>query len=155
MILSFRYFRPIAVLALIAGAESHSALARSTGDSAGVAAALEHYVGFVRQMASDSIAELYTADGELLATGRPPIVGPKAIQAFLDSFSAYHVLADSMKPATLEVRGDTALQTGTFWQLVQVPAGDTVVAHSGFEILWLRDRQSGWRVRRMGTTPPP
>lgn len=141
-----------AVLAgLIGGAPR--AEAQTARDSVAVVAALERYTGFVRRQASDSIAALFTPDGQLLDASRPPITGPTAIEAFLDSFRAYHVLADTMTQSTLLLQGDSAVQTGRFRQLVQLPAGDTVVAQGGFRIVWARDGRGDWRVRRMGTAP--
>ncbi len=115
--------------------------------------ALEHYASLMRRMASDSIGAMFTPDGELVGTGRPPVVGPAAISAFLASFSSYRVLADTMRATSIRLSGDTAVQRGTFWQLVRVPAGDTVVARGAFEATWLRDAHGRWAVRRMGTTP--
>jgi ketosteroid isomerase-like protein len=144
--------RLLAAVALVSAAPRLAA-AQGPADSATVLAALRHYAVLVQRMASDSIAAQFTADGELLDANRPPIVGPAAIGAFLSSFSAFHVLDDSMIATTTEVRGDTSVQTGRFWQRVQVPAGDTVVAQGGFVITWLWDPRAGWRIRRMGTAP--
>jgi hypothetical protein len=111
------------------------ALAQSrAADSVDVTEALEHYASLMRRMASDSIGAMFTPNGELVGTGRPPVVGPAAIAAFLASFSSYHVLADSMRATGIRFSGDTAVQRGTFWQQVQVPAGDTVVARGSFEV---------------------
>ncbi len=147
-------FRVLALLMLVVAAGTPAVAAQTAADSGSVAAALERYAGLLRRQASDSIAGLFTDDGELVDARRPPIVGPGAIRAFLGSFSAYHVLADTMTAATLDVHGDSALQTGRYWQQVQLPVGDTVVAQGGFRILWLRDGHGGWRLRRMGTVPP-
>lgn len=146
-------FISAAALLLVTGTAAAQSTTGSARDSIAVSSALQHYVGFVRQMANDSISTFFTADGELAAPPRPPTVGPAAIKAFLDTFSAYHVLEDSMKVSSLTVHGDTAVQGGTFWQLVVIPAGDTVVAHGGFSATWLRDSTNTWRIRRLSTAP--
>lgn len=150
---SGRRFVCIGFAVFFSGAAVHPALSQTGADSSSLNAALAHYTELVRQMASDSIAALYTADGEVAGSGRAPIVGPPAIAAFLGSFSSYHVLADSMKVDSLSVRGDSGMQTGSFWQLVQLPSGDTVQAQGGFRATWVRDGHGGWRVRRMATVP--
>jgi len=129
-------------------------LAQTSADSASLTASLEHYARLMRRMAHDSISVLFTPTGELAAPGRPPIVGPAAIDSFLHSFSAYRVLGDSMRQVSLAMRGDTAIQSGTFWQRVQVPAGDTVEVHGEFQAEWVRDGSGSWRLRRLGTAPP-
>lgn len=139
------------LLALWAGS-----LAAQT-DSTRLRAALARYESLVVRMRSDSIAAMFTPDGALLSTGRPPIIGPGDIQDFLESFRAFQVLADTMRVTDQTIWADSALQHGTFWQQVRVPAGDTVIAQGGFEILWRRQRDGRWGIARMGTAPhrPP
>jgi ketosteroid isomerase-like protein len=102
-------------------------------------------------MASDSIGAMYLPDGMLVAPDRLPIVGPAAIQAFLESFSGYRVLAYETVGDSLRVNGDTALQSGRWWQRVKLPAGDTVSVSGGFSAQWVRTANDEWRLRRMGT----
>jgi ketosteroid isomerase-like protein len=127
--------------------------AQTASERASVDSALAHYTRLVARMAHDSIAALYTADGELAAPGRPPIVGPVAIGDFLGSFSEYHVLAYRTTSDSVLIRGDTAYQTGQWWQEVQVPAGDTVNVKGDLSVIWLRDSTGAWRARRMSATP--
>lgn len=78
---------------------------------------------------------------------------PAAILAHLKSFSAYHVFADRLTADTTLVHGDSARQTGTFWQRVRIPAGDTVEVHGRFEADWIKVGPA-WRLRRLATAPP-
>ena len=58
----------------------------SSGDPAAsraVVAAMEHYTALIRAVASDSIAAMYTEDGELLEAGMAPLRGPREIREFL------------------------------------------------------------------------
>jgi ketosteroid isomerase-like protein len=128
-------------------------LAQTGDERASVDSALAHYTRLVARMQHDSIAALYTPDGELAAPGRPPIVGPVAIRDFLGSFSQYHVLAYRTTSDSVVIRGDTAYQTGRWWQEVQVPAGDTVKVKGDLSVIWLRDSTGAWRARRMSATP--
>jgi len=126
----------------------------SSGPSQEVDRALAHYRDLVLVMAHDSIAALFLSDGELSAAGQPTITGPAAIAAHLHSFAAYHVLANELVADSTRVAGDTAWQSGTYSQRVQVPAGDTVQVHGRFELQWRRVSGAGWRIRRIATRPP-
>lgn len=142
------------VLLLAALVLGGSRRAPAESDSVSVGRALDRYVVLVEAMASDRIAQLFTADGRLLAEGREPVVGPPAIARYLHGFDAYHVLAESMTVERVLVSADTAWQSGTFAQHVRLPAGDTVRASGGFAITWVRTPHGPWRIREMGTRPP-
>ena len=116
--------------------------------------ALAHYERLSLIMAHDSIAGLFTPDGAMAAAGQAPIVGPAAIRAHLHSFAGFHVLANRLTADSTRVRGDSAQQTGTFWQRVRLPAGDTVEVHGRFTAEWIRLGGQGWRLRRLATAPP-
>lgn len=102
-------------------------------------------------MASDSIGAMYLPDGALAVPGRTPIVGPAAIRAFLESFAGYHVLAYETVSDSVRLRGDTAFQSGRWWQRVSLPAGDTVSVSGGLSAEWVRNARGEWHLRRMGT----
>jgi ketosteroid isomerase-like protein len=138
---------PLSVVLLLALARP--GLAQSPADSAALGRALRHYSELVARMADDSIAALYAPDGELAAPGRPPIVGPDSIRAFLHRFAAFHVLGEEMVADSLAFHGDTAVQAGRWRQRVRVPKGDTVNVSGDFAAEWLRDGQGSWRLRRM------
>jgi uncharacterized protein (TIGR02246 family) len=119
-----------------------------------IEAALAHYASLAAAMQHDSIAALFTPDGELATEGQPAITGPEAIRAHLHSFVGYHVLSNELVANTTRASADSADQAGTFRQRVQVPAGDTVSVQGRFTIRWIRDRAGAWRIQRMATRPP-
>lgn len=118
-------------------------------------AALNHYGRLVKAMASDSIAALYTTDGELGDAGQPIITGPDSIRAFLHRFDKYHVLASTMVIDSSRLAGDTGIQHGRYTQRVRLPAGDTVEVSGRFTAEWVIGPAGEWRIRRMGTAPIP
>lgn len=116
--------------------------------------ALMRYNGFVIAMNADSIAACFRPDGEMQDAGSPPIVGPSAIRAHLQSFAAYHVLENRLTVDSSRMFGDTVTERGAFWQRVRLPSGDTVVAQGRFDARWIRDSPGHWRLRRLATAPP-
>ncbi len=118
-------------------------------------AALNHYGRLVRTMASDSIAALFTADGELAGEAQPTVTGPDSIRAFLHTFDQYRVLAATMVVDSSRVTGDTGIQHGRYAQRVRLPDGDTVEVGGRFTAEWVAGPAGAWRIRRMGTAPIP
>lgn len=128
-------------------------LAQSPRDTAGIGAALQRYTNLVRRMDADSIGALYLPDGVLGNTDRPPVVGPRAVTAFLHAFDNYHVVDYATRSDSIRVTGDTVRQAGRWWQRVVVPSGDTVSVSGGLLVEWVRSAQGAWRVKRMSTFP--
>ena len=118
-------------------------------------AAISHYGRLVKAMASDSIAALYTDDGELAGLGQPAITGQDSIRAFLHGFDDYRVLAATMVVDSSRLAGDTGIQHGRYTQRVRLPAGDTVEVSGRFTAEWVIGPAGTWRIRRMGTAPIP
>ncbi len=126
---------------------------QTLNDSLLINQTLQRYNGYVVKMDHDSIAMLFSKDGEMVGTGNKPVVGPEAIRSFLRSFSSYHVIRNGMNADSLVISRDSATQTGTYAQQVQIPSGDTVDVHGRFEIHWIRGPAGGWSIRRMATRP--
>lgn len=122
-------------------------------DVAAIAVQLRRYEHFVLIMAHDSIAALFTPDGELHTPSASSPVGPTAIAAYLHSFDQFHVVADSMTADSTTARADSGRQVGSYWQRVVVPKGDTVEVRGRFEARWRRSPSGQWRLTWLGTTP--
>ncbi len=67
----------------------------------------------------------------------------------------YHVLEEHIAAESTTVRGDSAHQTGTWRQRVQLPDGKVVEVHGRFETRWMRDNSDEWMIKSMGTTSAP
>lgn len=140
----------VAVLALAACRTAPTpAVARAQ-----VVSALATYDSLILHMDHDRIAATFTPDGETVDGDQAPIRGPAAIRAHLMEFAAYRVLANRLDPDSTRVLGDTAWQAGTYWQRVQVPAGDTVQVSGRFAVTWEQTAPGRWQIERMHTFRP-
>ena len=115
----------------------------------GVEAAMLQYNHLIQKMDADSISLLYTADGDLgtMANGRD------SIRNFLLRFKNMHVLTQSSVPDSIQLNGDTSLQTGSYKQKVVVAPKDTVNVKGTFTAKWVWTGQSGWLIKKMETKP--
>jgi len=114
--------------------------------------ATEHYAQLVKAMDSNAIANLYTADGESIIVGQPPIRGREAIRKQLESFSGYSVQSEILTADTINVDGPRAHVTGTYRQRVRIPAGDVIEVHGAYAADWLREGND-WHIQKLLTTP--
>ena len=114
--------------------------------------ATEHYAQLVKAMDGNAIANLYTADGESIIAGQPPVHGREAIRKQLESFSGYSVQSEVLTAGTITVDGPRAHVTGTYRQRVRVPAGDVIEVKGEYAADWLREG-SDWHIQKLLTTP--
>lgn len=124
-------------------------------DSMTVESRLQRYEFMTLRMDHEGIASLFAPDGRLLREGAPALVGPDSIQKFLAGFVGYKVLEEHIAAETTTVRADSARQTGTWRQRVQLPDGKVVEVHGRFETRWMRDNSDQWMIKSMGTTSAP
>jgi ketosteroid isomerase-like protein len=114
--------------------------------------ALAQYAAKIQAMNPTEIGASYTADGEMVSPGTPPLVGPAAIAEHLQSFSAFHVLEERMTPDLTTQTGDTAEQRGTYFQRVTLPSAETIEVSGRFQADW-RFVDGQWRLRRLEAIP--
>jgi len=100
-------------------------------------------------MNADSIAMIYAPDGELgkMAKGRD------SIRNFLNTFKKFRVLSQSSETNTIQIAGDSAVQTGTYHQTVIIPFNDTVTVKGNFTAFWIWMYNNRWLIHRMETKP--
>jgi uncharacterized protein (TIGR02246 family) len=120
-----------------------------------VESALARYADLVRHEANDSIAALYTPDGELLGTNMRTIRGRDSIRVFLSAFANVRVDSARLHSDAISVLGDEAVQWGTYAQTATVPGRGVVHVQGRFVAHWLRQPDGSWRLRRMLTQPTP
>ena len=118
-------------------------------DKKSVEAAMKLYDHLIKKMDTDSIALLYTVEGNLGRT----VHGRDSIRKFLSGFAAFHVLNQSSASNSVKISGDTARQEGNYRQTVILPSKDTVTVSGRYDAVWLWTRNSGWLLRSMETTP--
>jgi uncharacterized protein (TIGR02246 family) len=114
--------------------------------------ATEHYAQLVKAMDGNAIANLYTAEGESIIAGQPPIHGREAIRNQLESFKGFSVQSETLTADTITVDGARAHVTGTYRQRVRVPAGDVIEVHGAYAADWLRE-SNDWHIQKLLTTP--
>lgn len=121
-----------------------------------VDSALVHYDSLIRRTLGDSIAAMYTADGEMLGDNMAPVHGPAAIARLLSQFSGFRVDTEQMRSEALAIADTEATQWGT-WRQAATPPGQPMVHVQGrFVAQWIRGCDGNWRLRRLLTqsTPP-
>jgi uncharacterized protein (TIGR02246 family) len=110
--------------------------------------AMQHYDRLVQKMDADSIALLYTADGDLggIAHGRD------SIRRFLSSFKNVSLLRVTSSTDSLAMTGDTAFQSGHYEQTGLMNGKDTFFATGIYQAKWVWIKEEGgWRIRKMTT----
>jgi hypothetical protein len=111
--------------------------------------AMQKYNRYILKMDVDSIALLYTPDGQLGKMAR----GRDSIRRFLENFKKYKVLSQVSKTNLITISRDTALQSGLYTQKVIVPVNDTVTVKGLFSTKWIWMDSTGWHIQRMETQP--
>ncbi len=119
-------------------------------------AAMQTYDRLILETDADSIALLYTVDGDLGNT----VHGRDSIRNFLNRFKEYKVLEQVSKIDSLIITGDTGRISGTFHQRTIIPIHDTLntglvqdtVSVSGtFHSVWINIPEYGWEIRKFET----
>lgn len=114
-----------------------------------IESALKTYDRLIKNMDADSIALLYTTDGDLGTVAH----GRDSIRKFLSSFKNVRVLSVASTSNTIEINRDTALQAGRYRQVALINNRDTAKLKGGFNARWIWIRGEGWRIKRMETQP--
>ena len=109
----------------------------SSGDPAAsraVAAAMEHYTALIKAVASDSIAAMYTEDGD---DGK--------------------VVVDSASTVSddVEIFGTTAYQWGSFSQVARVQDQPPGKFSGRYVARWRRTPEGQWKLTRLLMQPAP
>ncbi len=145
--MKFLFCRTIGILGLVI--TFFSACRPKEHSAESVEQAMQKYNRYILKMDVDSIALLYTPDGEL---GKMAI-GRDSIRRFLENFKKYKVLSQISKTNLITISRDTALQSGLYTQKVIVPLNDTVTVKGLFLTKWIWMDSTGWHIQRMETTP--
>jgi type IV pilus biogenesis protein CpaD/CtpE len=121
----------------------------SRHNSKGVQSAMNQYNHYIQTMDVDSIALLYTPDGDLgtMAHGRD------SIRKFLDKFKSFKVLSQNSITESINNLRDSTIQEGVYHQAVIVPVNDTVIVKGKYTATWVWLSKSGWHLKRMETKP--
>lgn len=113
----------------------------------GVVAAMHHYDELILHLNADSIAMLYTPDGNLGGIA----IGRDSIRKFLSSFKNVQVLSQASTTDSLSVKRDIALQKGHYTQSDIVSGKDTMYVKGTYTATWQWNKKDGWLIRKMIT----
>ena len=121
----------------------------SKHNNKGVQSAMNQYNHYIQTMDVDSIALLYTTDGNLgtMAHGRD------SIRKFLNKFKSFKVLSQTSTTESINNLRDSTIQKGVYHQTVIVPVNDTVTVKGEYTATWMWLSKSGWHLKRMETKP--
>ena len=110
---------------------------------------MNQYDHYIQTMDVDSIALLFTPDGDLgkMAHGRD------SITKFLDKFKSFKVLSQTSTTESINNMRDSIIQKGIYHQTVIVPVNDTVTVKGEYTATWVWLHKSGWHLKRMETKP--
>jgi hypothetical protein len=114
----------------------------------GVESAMNLYNHYIQKMEPDSIALLFTTDGNLgnIASGRD------SIRNFLSNFKDFKVLSQTSITKLIKINRDSTVQQGDYHQTTIIPKNDTVKVSGTFTATWIHSK-SGWHLKRMLTKP--
>lgn len=110
---------------------------------------MNHYDSLLKKMDADSIAHLYAPDGQLGTVAR----GRDSIRRFLSGFNNVRVLEIGSSNKTIDIKGDTAFHTGTYFQTALLNGKDTAHLKGSFTAEWIWLKNEGWKIRKMTTKP--
>jgi len=112
-----------------------------------IESAMKLYDHLIQKVDGDSIALLYTPDGDLgtMAHGRD------SIRKFLASFKNVRVLVQSSVTDSIEINADTAIQKGSYHQIALINEKDTANVKGSYKAKWVWIDKEGWRIKKMET----
>ena len=112
---------------------------------------LAQYVELLRRQDAAALSGMFEPSGFMAHQGQPPVVGPAAIRAFLESFASYKVLSHQMQVSSVVARGTTVEQAGTYAQAVLTPEGRTLQVAGKLNAVWHQEPGGAWFIQGMLT----
>ena len=115
----------------------------------GIEAAMHYYDHLIKNVDADSIAMLFTTDGNLSGMAK----GRDSIKKFLTAFKNVWVLSQTSTTIAITINGDSAIQNGNYYQTVVINQKDTLKVKGKYVANWLWLKNEGWHIKRMTTEP--
>jgi ketosteroid isomerase-like protein len=114
---------------------------------------MSQYDKLTFKMNGDSLADLYTPDGELGGKGMKTYAGRDSIRKFLKSFDPKSItlISNSTHSKSITFKGDTAVVEGTYEQKAKLAQGDTGTYLGTFTAKCLKSEGNKWHIRKMYT----
>jgi len=111
--------------------------------------AMAKYDSLIVKQNPAEIAQAFTPDGKL----GDAAMGRESIQQFLSKINSFKVLDQTSVTNTVQIRGDSALQTGSYVQTDVNTKNDTVKAMGTFTCKWKWIDGEGWKIANIVTHP--
>lgn len=110
---------------------------------------MHQYDHFIQKMDADSIALMFTPDGDLgdVAHGRT------WIKRYLHGFANLKVVSQQSTSDSIQIKGDSAIQKGTYRQVTIIAPEDTVKLKGDFVAKWIWNKHTGWLLKSINTKP--
>ena len=124
--------------------------------NADLKSAMRTYDRLILKTDADSIALLYTADGDLGNAAH----GRDSIRNFLNRFKEYKVLEQVSTVDSIKIQGDTGFLSGTFHQKTIIPIHDTLAMNRNHDTIsingtfhseWINIPEYGWEIKKFET----
>lgn len=136
------------------------AYAQGNADTAGIGKARAAYERAAGAQDGAAIAKLYTPDGVEMPPNAPAAKGRAAIEAYHKAFAQQFMVHGITLTATdTQVRGDTAVDIGTYTQSLMLMKGGGMFDDKGKYIVLLKKDASGnWMLTHAiynSDNPPP
>ena len=112
---------------------------------------MNRYDQFILRGAYDSIANMFDVSGQLQGENQSPIVGREAIRRLLKSFAGATVLKYETFSKGTSFDADTAIQSGSYVQIVRVPSGDTLHLGGQYKFTWSKENNDHWMIKNIYT----
>lgn len=125
--------------------------ARMPAQSTQIDRAMKQYDQLVLQGSYDSIANMFTLNAELQGENQASILGRDSIRKLLRSFQGASVLKYETTPQAISFGADTAVQSGSYLQIVRIPSGDTLELAGQYTATWIKEYGQQWMIKKMYT----
>ncbi len=111
---------------------------------AAIASANESFMGTYGQGDAAGMAQLYTADGQLLPGGSDVITGHAGIESFWGAVMGMGITTAKLETVELEEHGETAIEIGRY---TLGTADGAVADHGKYVVIW-KDDGGTWKLHR-------
>lgn len=114
-----------------------------------IESAMQKYDSLIQAMDADGISKMFTPDGKLGDAAQ----GRDSIKKLLSSFVNSKVLSQSSNTKSIELKNDSATQTGMYFQTAVIEGKDTLHLKGKYTINWRLLDDEGWKIKKIVTEP--
>lgn len=112
-----------------------------------VEASMHQYDSLLQTMNANAVSKMFAPDGKLgdVAQGRD------SIKNFLSGFTNVKVISQNSDTKSIELKGDSATQTGKYFQTDVINGKDTVRLKGNYITKWKWLDGEGWKIEKITT----